>query len=154
MQSKSDQEYERVGEHVSIFLRKRTWYAYYRLDGKVVRPSLKTESKKQARRKALAIERDLVNGDARQSKRAPLITDVIEQYIAHLRANQRSENTIRKYQFTFKLLLELAVKRGTRRIDQLNLAFVDAYRASRNTYRVKPKKRSGNVESQTENDPQ
>lgn len=148
MRGKSARHYECVGEHVSIFLRERVWYAYYRLNGKVVRPSLKTESKKQARHKAFAIEREIVNGDVKQSKRAPLITDVIEQYLTHLRAKRRSEKTIQKYQFAFKLFMNLAENQGIRRIDQVNLALIDAYRSAREINRAKPK---NNVEGQRKN---
>ncbi|MEX2308415.1 MAG: hypothetical protein WD738_12515 [Pirellulales bacterium] len=136
----NNQQYELVGELISIFERGTRWYAYYRVDGKPVRQSLKTGSKKQARSKALAIERDLVDGEVRRPARASLIKDVIEEYIAHLRANGRSEKTVGKYEFAFKLVLELAERRGLRRISQIDLALIDAFRAERNTCRVKPKK--------------
>lgn len=93
------QQYEQVGELVSIFQRGSRWYAHYRLGGKPIRQSLKTTSKKQARMKATAVERDLINGELRRPTRAPLITEVIDEYISHLRAQRRSEKTIRKYQF-------------------------------------------------------
>lgn len=51
--NKPNQQYEIVGELVSIFQRGRRCYAHYRLEGKPVRLSLKTSSKKEARRKAL-----------------------------------------------------------------------------------------------------
>jgi hypothetical protein len=68
--SKHSKAYELIGEHVSIFQRGKQWYVHYRLRGKPVRQSLKTISKKEARRKALAIERDLVNGDVRRPARS------------------------------------------------------------------------------------
>ncbi len=139
MQNESKTQYERVGEHVAIFRRGGTWHAYYRLDGRPVRQSLKTISKKEARRKALAIERDLVNGELHRPVRAPLIENVVEEYISHLRASGRSEKTIAKYMFTFRLVLELAEKRGITRVDQLDLAFINAFRLERNTHRENPK---------------
>jgi hypothetical protein len=156
MESKEDSDlgYELVGEHVSIFQRGRHWYAYYRLDGKPVRQSLKTMSKKQARTKALGIEREIDNGEARRPGRAPLIKDVIDEYIPHLQAMGRSEKTITKYQFTFKLMLELAAKRGISRINQIDLAFVDAFKLERTTHRVKPKKKDTREESKAQNNSQ
>lgn len=145
--NKPNQQYEIVGELVSIFQRGRRWYAHYRLGGKPIRQSLKTTSKKEARRKALAIERDLINGEVRRPTRAPAIKDVIKEYISHLRAQRRSSKTITKYEFCFKLLLELAAKRRITRIDQIDLAFVDAYKLERITHRAKPKKKDNNAES-------
>jgi hypothetical protein len=143
----NDPSYELVGEYVSIFQRGRRWYAYYRLEGKSVRQSLKTTSKKQARTKALAIERDIENGEVRRPARAPLIKDVVEEYLAHLRAQRRAVSTIRKYLFGFKLIQELAARRGISRINQIDLAFVDAFRLERMTHRFKPKRKDGDVQS-------
>ena len=147
--NKPNQQYEAVGELVSIFQRGRRWYAHYRLDSKPVRQSLKTSSKKEARRKALAVERDLINGEVRRPTRAPAIKDVIEEYLSHLRAQRRSPKTITKYEFCFRLLLELAARRRITRIDQIDLAFVDAFKLERTTHRAKPQKKDSNAESQT-----
>ena len=147
--NKPQHQYETVGELVSIFRRGRRWYAHYRLDGKPVRQSLKTTSKKEARRRALALERDLINGEVRRPTRAPIIKNVVDEYISHLRAQRRSAKTITKYMFGFKLMLELAAKRGITRIDQIDLAFIDAFKLERTTHRAKPKKKDTNAESQT-----
>jgi hypothetical protein len=68
---KQVQPYELVGEFVSLFQRGRRWYAYYRGPDGPVRQSLRTSSKKEARRKAMAIERGLVSGELRRPSRAP-----------------------------------------------------------------------------------
>ena len=47
---------EPVGEHVRIFQRGKVWYANFQFGGKQHRPSLNTNSKKEARRQALQIE--------------------------------------------------------------------------------------------------
>src|SRR5262245_46222544 len=52
-------EYEQVGEFVRIFQRGDKWYANFQVAGQQKRQSLKTTSKKEARRRALRIERDL-----------------------------------------------------------------------------------------------
>jgi hypothetical protein len=43
----------------------------------------------------------------------------------------RSPRTITKYRFCFKLVLNLAERRGVLRIDQIDLAFVDAFQLQR-----------------------
>jgi hypothetical protein len=148
------QKYELVGEYVSIFQRGRRWHAHYRLDGRPIRPSLKTTSKKQARTKALAIERDLVNGVAQRPRRAPLIMDVIDAYMEHVRAKGLAKTTIRKYEFGLKLIQDLATRRGISRIDQIDLAFVDAFKIERETHRVKPRKKDTHAKGQAENNSQ
>jgi hypothetical protein len=96
---KNTQQYEQVGELVSIFQRGPRWYVHYRLDGKPIRQSLKTSSKKQARAKALAVERDLINGELRRPTLAPVINDVINEYLSHLRAQRRSLRRFRSMSF-------------------------------------------------------
>jgi site-specific recombinase XerC len=59
---------------------------------------------------------------------APVIKDVIKEYLSHLRAQCRSPKTITKYEFCFKLMLELAARRRITHIDQIDLAFVDAFK--------------------------
>lgn len=131
--------YEQVGELTSIFERGGKWQLYYRHNGRPIRQALNTTSKKEARRKAFAVERDLVNGEQRRAGKPPLISDVIVEYISHLRAQGRAKKTIRKYEFAFKLALELAERRGISRIDQIDLAFIDAFRLAREVHRAKPK---------------
>ena len=118
-------EYEPVGERVRIFARSGRWYANYQHDGRQVRRSLKTTSKKEARRKALLIEQERLTGDHKRQRRSPSRSEVADQYIAHLRSEGRAEKTIRKYQFCFKLLLEIAKRRNITRISQLDVRVVD-----------------------------
>lgn len=125
------QAYEKVGEIVAIFPRNGRWYVNYQHEGRQVRRSLKTKSKKEARRRALVIEKEILAGEHKHQKRAALIGEVIEAYLEHLRAEGRSPKTIGKYQFCFDLLQDLAKRRGVRRISQIDVRFVDQYRAER-----------------------
>ena len=129
--SKTDESYEKVGEIVSIFVRNKRWYANYQCDGEQVRRSLKTTSKKEARRKALLIERELLAGEHKRQRRSALIREVIDQYTAHLRSEGRAEKTVRKYEFCYDLLLDIAERRNVTRISQLDIRVVDQYRAER-----------------------
>jgi hypothetical protein len=108
--------FEKVGEVVSIFQRNSNWYANYQHGGRQVRRSLKTKSKKEARRRALLIEKDLLAGAYKHHKQAPLLKDTVETYLNHLRSEGRAGKTIRKYEYCFGLLLELAERRGRTRV--------------------------------------
>jgi integrase len=126
-----DHEYEKIGEFVSIFPRKKIWYVNYQHGGQQVRKSLKTKSKKEARRRALIIEKELLAGEHKHQRRAPQIRDVIDQYLDHLAAEGRDPKTVNKYRFCFDLLLEIAERRRCTRISQLDVGIVDQYRAER-----------------------
>lgn len=125
------QQYERVGEFVAIFARKDVWYVNYQHGNRQVRRSLKTRSKKEARRRALMIEKEILSGEHKHQRRAPLIKDVVDQYIASRRGEGRSEKTIGKYQYGYDLLLEVADRGNRKRISELDVAMVDQFRAER-----------------------
>jgi integrase len=129
--SKPDESYEKVGEVVSIFVRNKRWYANYQWEGEQIRRSLKTTSKKEARRKALLIDRALLSGEHKRQRKSPLISDVTDQYLQHLRSEGRAEKTVRKYEFCYGLLLDIAERRNVTRISQLDIRVVDQYRAER-----------------------
>jgi hypothetical protein len=63
--------YELVGDRVRIFQRGSRWYANCQHDGQQIRQSLKTTSKKEARRKAIQIEAKLANNEFTTQTRAP-----------------------------------------------------------------------------------
>lgn len=124
-------QYEKIGEFVAIFVRGKSWYANYQHAGKQIRKSLKTQSKKEARRRALLIEKEILAGDYKHHQRAPSIAEVIEQYLAHLRSEGRASKTIGKYEYCFKLLQELATRTKKTLLSQVDVALVDLYRAER-----------------------
>lgn len=122
--------YELVGEFVSIFRRGDRWYANFQHRDRQVRKSLRTKNKKEARRRALLLEKEIIAGEYHHQKRAPDLAEVIQEYLDSLRSG-RSQKTIDKYQHGFDLLLELAKRRNIRRIDQVDLRLVDAFRTER-----------------------
>jgi site-specific recombinase XerD len=125
------QQYEKVGEFVAIFARKDVWYVNYQHGNRQVRRSLKTRSKKEARRRALMIEKEILSGEHRHLRRTPLIKEVIEQYIASRRSEGRSEKTVGKYQYGYDLLLEIAEHCNRTRISELDVTMVAQFRAER-----------------------
>jgi len=130
-ESDNEQPYEKVGEFVSIFKRREVWYVNYQHGASQIRRSLKTKSKKEARRRALIIEKEILAGEHKHQRRSPAVQDVVDQYIAHLRAEGRSQKTICKYQFCFTLLLEITERRRIKRISQFDVNLIDQYRAER-----------------------
>jgi hypothetical protein len=69
----SDNHYERVGEIVSVFLCGAIWHANVQFDGKQRRPSLKTRGKKEARRRAILLEADLLANRYAGQAEAPAV---------------------------------------------------------------------------------
>ena len=137
--------YEQVGELVSIFKRGDQWYVYYRLDGKPYRQSLKTRNKKSARLRALAKERELLNGQDPRRRRAPMLAAAVDEYMQNLESLGRASKTLDKSRHCFKQLLELAERRKVRRLDELDLRLIDAYRRERVAGGAKPKTLSNDL---------
>ncbi len=130
--NKSDkQAYEQIGEHVRIFQRKNRWYANFQHDGKQRRPSLGTSSKKEARRRAIQLDAKISSGRYELPVQAPGIDAVIAAYEIYLKTERRSRKTLKKYAHAFKLILDLASQRKAKTILDVDLAFVDAFRAAR-----------------------
>ena len=122
---------EKVGEFVSICQRRKTWYINYQYEGKQFRRSLKTQNKKEARRRALITEREILANRHKHCKKPLFIKEVVEKYLAHLQAEGRSKKTVTKYKFCFSLLLDLAKRKKTSRISQIDLSFMDTFRSER-----------------------
>src|SRR5262245_66427117 len=84
---------EPVGERVRIFRRGRTWYANFQLGGKQHRPSLKTTSKKAARRRALRIEAELAAGRWKPAPEPATIAEAVAAYRHYLHPARRAPET-------------------------------------------------------------
>lgn len=123
--------YEPVGDLVSIFRRGDRWYANFQQDGRQQRRSLNTTSKKEARRRAIQLEADLVSGKYAAATKAPSLAKVIDEYRDYLEGRRRAAKTMTKYEHGFKLFLDLAERRDAKSILQVDLAFADAFRRER-----------------------
>jgi hypothetical protein len=126
-----DKHYELVGEQVRIFQRSGWWYVNFQHDGKQLRQALKTRSKKQARRLALKLEAEIMDGCYLRVAPPPPLPSVIEDYKKFLRTEGRRKQTLTKYDKVFERMLDLAGRRCVRAIDGIDLKFVDAYRNER-----------------------
>jgi integrase len=123
--------FEKIGDRVGIFQRGPNWYANFQVDGKQRRQSLKTRSKKEARRRALLIEAALIKGEYQPAARAPRLEKVIADYLAHLRTERRAQKTIGKCLLTLRRLSNLAERHHIHSSRQVDLNLVDAFRAER-----------------------
>jgi integrase len=125
------QVFEKVGEKVSIFLRDGRWYVNYQQGRRQVRKSLKTNSKKEARRKALALERDLLVGKRLFDKRPPLITDITAAFLEAKEGDGLAPSTLEKYCFCVAQMKQVAGELGLKRVSEIDAYFMDKFRKRR-----------------------
>jgi site-specific recombinase XerD len=128
---KNPNNYELVGEIVAIFQRGQKWHANFQLNGKQQRRSLKTASKKEARRRAIQLEAEILQGRYRHVIEPPALASVIKDYTDFLRTERRAAKTMSKYQKIFARLMDLAERRRVRTIDAVDRRLMDAYRGER-----------------------
>ena len=129
MSNRSDSE--KIGERVRIFQRDSTWQANFQLGGKQCRQSLKTSNKKTAIRKALVLDRQLADGELPTKVEPATIAETIEAYKNYLVAERRSEKTKTKYWAVFDHAESLAQTLRRSSLLQLDLPFIDEFRAQR-----------------------
>ncbi|MCE9534602.1 MAG: site-specific integrase [Planctomycetes bacterium] len=122
---------ELVMDRVRIFLRGKTWYANFQHGKRQNRVSLKTGSKKEARRRAMQIEGKLETGRWEPEKKASSIADATEAYLNYIRTEERAEKTIVKYSRVMFRVNAFAVARRVSSLDSLDLQFLDAFRRQR-----------------------
>lgn len=122
---------ERVGERVRIYQRGSAWHANYQMGGKQFRQSLKTTNKKTAIHRAAELDRQLAAGEMPANKVPVTISEAIDAYKAYLTAEKRAAKTIAKYWKVFERVAKLAQSMGRHLIAQVDLVFVDKYRAMR-----------------------
>jgi integrase/recombinase XerC len=103
----------------------------YQHSNRQVRKSLKTPSLKEARRRALAIERDLFSGKGMADGRPPLIAKVTAAFRASKQAEGKAPKTLQKYDHCIRLLKELAEELGVKRVSQITPSFMDMFRKRR-----------------------
>ena len=122
---------EKIGDIVSIHLRGSVWHVVYQHAGKQNRKSLKTRSKKEARRRALFIERDVLAGQHVAERRPPLIVEVAADFRAAKVGEGLAPKTLQKYDHCIRLLNELAGELQISRIDQVSPRFMEKFRSRR-----------------------
>jgi site-specific recombinase XerD len=137
--SGSDGPSEPVGDLVRIFRRGNTWYANFQHEGRQRRQSLKTRSKKEARRLAIQLEAEILQSRFRAAIDPSPIASVVRSYLEYLDTERRAKKTLAKYGAVFDRVLAVAARRDARHIDEVNLKFVDTYRRDRVAAGAAPK---------------
>src|ERR1700693_2350464 len=77
---------EKIGDKVTIYLRGKTWYVNYQVDGKQRRESLHTSNKKNAFSLARQIELRLQEGLGHKPIKQIPFREVIAKYIQNAKA--------------------------------------------------------------------
>jgi integrase len=117
-----------VGDIVSIFKRGSIWYANYQVEGKQSRPSLKTKIKKDAIKKATALETQLQEGYLpRRIVKVPL-GQLQHEYLAHLESLERAASTISHSKTALNDFLKFAAAKKVQVISQVDLSLMDDFR--------------------------
>jgi site-specific recombinase XerD len=122
---------ESVGDRVRIFCRGRIWHANFQDGGKQHRTSLKTASKKEARRRALKIEGELLDGRWKAEPATATVEQAVLAYSDFLLTEGRAAKTVSKYDKVFEQVAALAQQRKVKDLSGINLKFADAYRRMR-----------------------
>lgn len=122
---------EKVGERVRILCRQGIWYANYQSGRRQVRESLGTRSKKEAERKAHAIDRRLAAGEQPETRKPCTVAEAIAEYKDYVQGEGRRPKTQKKYFFTLALFQTLADELRLILLSQLDLRFADKFKSRR-----------------------
>jgi integrase len=137
--NRSRNKNELVGESVRIFLKGKIWWANYQSRGYQKRTSLRTTNKKEARRRALLLEADILRGHVEPRGKSSLIASTIESYKRYLKAERRAKKTLVKYDKVLDRIHNLAIRLSRKTMAEVDLQFVDAYRKERTDVEAAPK---------------
>lgn len=131
---------EKIGDYVAIYQRGKIWWINYQdPDGKQIRKSLRTKSKKQAKLLALKKEGELQQGQDSAAVVVASVDAAIAAYDSYLVAEGRAPKTLTKYRLTLKRIQNLAGKRRIKNMRGITLSFVDEFRQLRHDAEAAPK---------------
>jgi integrase len=130
---------ELIGELVRIFRKGNTWWANYQVNRRQRRQSLHTTSKKEARRRALLLEADILRGHLEPNRKAGGIGSTVDAYRSYIKAEKRAPKTLVKYNKVLDRIQELAGQLRRKTMAGIDLQFIDAYRKKRTDAEAAPK---------------
>jgi integrase len=120
---------------VTIFARgkKKIWCADFWFEGKHHRQSLGTRSRKQAVRRAVRLDADLLSGkyQAQRPAASTTVRQAVENYLAYLRTEGRARKTLVRYQGELYALRDFLERHQATRLAQLTPLLFDRFRAER-----------------------
>ncbi|MFO0918108.1 MAG: tyrosine-type recombinase/integrase [Planctomycetaceae bacterium] len=118
-----------VGDKTSIFNRGGTWHVNYQHEGRQIRRSLKTKSKKEALIQASRIDRDIVDGVVAERIKNATVDEALQAFYEFKQSEDRAKKTLKKYRSIIEEIRELAQDRRVVAASQLDPQFADAFRA-------------------------
>ena len=118
-----------VGDKTSIFNRRGTWHVNYQHEGRQIRRSLKTKSKKEALIQASRIDRDIVDGVVAERIKNATVDEALQAFYEFKQSEDRAKKTLKKYHSIIEEIRELAQDRRVAAASQLDPQFADAFRA-------------------------
>ena len=123
-----------VGDRVVIYRRgkKGTWVAEFNDRGIHRRKSLSTCNRKAAIERATRIAAELVDGQFAPRPQVTIET-AIDKYLDYLSVEGRARRTIVRYRGELRQFAAFAERKGIRRLTQMSMSLLDAYRAHRSS---------------------
>ncbi|WP_298864403.1 site-specific integrase [uncultured Gimesia sp.] len=135
MTSERNSKFEKIGDVVSIFRRDDMWYANWQWEGSQYRKSLRTKNKKEARRKAVLLEGEILRGEhAKKGCKKPskaVLVDAVQAYLKHCETERRAEKTLTKYRQVLASACDLAAELKLTDLSQIDMQFIDEFRHRR-----------------------
>ena len=119
------------GDHARIWRRGDTCWINIQYHRREVRRSLETTNKAEATKRALKIERGMVEGNLDLGRDKITLVEAIDAYDAFLVCEGRAPRTLTQYRHTFKLMRQIATELGRPLLIQVDLSFVDRFRKLR-----------------------
>ncbi len=126
-----------IGDRVKIHRRgkKGIWCADFWFEGKHRRQSLETRNQKEAIRRAVKLDADLISGKFQVNRPSPTATlrQSIEDYASFLRTEGRARKTLVRYQGELCAFRDFLEANRAPRLAQITTILFDKFRAIRKT---------------------
>ena len=124
---------------LTLYLRRKTWWVRYSVNGQQCRYSLRTQDVVEAHERVAVIEAELKHPSFPAAQRKTTLEGAGRLYLSHLETEGRAKRTLGKYRKTLQRLITVANSQQIERLDAVNLLFVDSYRRARTLAGAAPK---------------
>lgn len=122
-----------MGDKVTIYPRgkKKTYYADFNLNGRHCSKSLKTKNFQEARKRAIKLESELIDGEYKPPAPAVKLADAKELFIEAMNEAKRKPKTITKYKREICDLVAFAHSKGVVNVKDFTPQIFNEYRKQR-----------------------
>lgn len=122
-----------IGDRIVIYQRgkKNIWVADFWSDGQHRKASLHTRNKRIAVQRAIKLEATIMDGSFHKPQPKILIKDAVEQYLDHLKTEDRASKTLVKYRGILDTLVSFLSAQHIFRMPQFTAGHFDKFRAFR-----------------------